>query len=162
MCSIFIYCKNLYCNSCDAKLNFHHHYSSLQCHMIFRNHPNMLICCSIKISNYYHCWKLLCCLIFLWKPWYMIQDSLMNRKFKRTAFIWNRNLATLLMSLLSLLINLVHSYSIKVLTPPPPPPPYFFTDAILTAQEEWSSHICSLIMIIEYVHMSQSGIILHF
>jgi len=24
----------------------------------------------------------------LWKPWF-VQDSLMNRKFKRTAFIWN-------------------------------------------------------------------------
>ncbi len=35
-------------------------------------------------------WKLLCCLIFLWKLWYIFcQDSLMNIKFKRTAFIWN-------------------------------------------------------------------------
>ncbi len=28
------------------KLYFHHHYSSLQCHMIFRNHYNILIFCS--------------------------------------------------------------------------------------------------------------------
>ncbi len=40
-----------------SKLNFHQ--SSLQCHMIFRNHSNMLICCSRNISGYYHCWKLL-------------------------------------------------------------------------------------------------------
>jgi len=44
---------------CDAKLNFQHHYSSLQCHMILQNsfHSNMLICCSRNISDCYHCWK---------------------------------------------------------------------------------------------------------
>ncbi len=52
-----------------SKLYFQHHYSSLQCHMIFRNHSNMLICCSRNISDYYQCWKQLCCPIFLWKPW---------------------------------------------------------------------------------------------
>ncbi len=31
----------------------------------FRNHSNILICCSRKNSYYYHCWKQLCCLIFL-------------------------------------------------------------------------------------------------
>ncbi len=33
-------------------------------------------------------------LLFLWKPWYIyfFQDSLINRKFKTTAFIWNINL----------------------------------------------------------------------
>ncbi len=41
---------------------------SLQCHMIFRNHSNILICCSRNISDYYQCWKQLCCPIFLWKP----------------------------------------------------------------------------------------------
>ncbi len=30
---------------CDAQLYFQHHYSSLQCHMIFRNQSNMMICC---------------------------------------------------------------------------------------------------------------------
>ncbi len=54
------------------KLNFQHHYSSLQCHMIFRNHSNMLICCSRNISDYYQCWKQLCCTIFLWKLWYIL------------------------------------------------------------------------------------------
>ncbi len=55
-----------------SKLYFQHHYSSLQCHMIFRNHNNMLICCSRNISDYYQCWKQLCCTIFLWKPWYIL------------------------------------------------------------------------------------------
>ncbi len=52
-----------------SKLYFQHHYSSLQCHMIFRNHSNMLICCSRNISDYYQCWKQLCCTVFLCKPW---------------------------------------------------------------------------------------------
>ncbi len=51
------------------KLYFQHHYSSLQCHMIFRNHSNMLIFCSRNISVDYQCWKQLCCTIFLWKLW---------------------------------------------------------------------------------------------
>ncbi len=55
-----------------SKLYFQHHYSSLQCHMIFRNHSNMLICCSRNISDYYQCWKQLCCTIFLWKLWYIL------------------------------------------------------------------------------------------
>ncbi len=45
------------------QLYFQHHYSSLQCHMIFRNHFNMLIYCSRNISDYYQCWKQ------LWKLW---------------------------------------------------------------------------------------------
>ncbi len=35
-------------------LYFQHHYCSLQCHMIFRNHYNILICCSRNISGYYY------------------------------------------------------------------------------------------------------------
>jgi len=31
----------------------------------FRNHHNMVICCSSNIYDYYQCWKL-----WLWKPWY--------------------------------------------------------------------------------------------
>ncbi len=45
-------------------LYFQHHYSSLQCHMIFRNHYNILICCSINIYYYYQWWQQLCCFIF--------------------------------------------------------------------------------------------------
>ncbi len=59
-----------------SKLYFQHHYSSLQRHMIFRNHNNILI--------YYQCWKQLCCTIFLWKLMHFIfQDSQMNRKLKK-------------------------------------------------------------------------------
>ncbi len=57
---------------CDAELYFQHHYCSLQCHMIFRNHSNMLICCSRNISDHYQCWKQLCFPIILWKPWYIL------------------------------------------------------------------------------------------
>ncbi len=65
-----------------SKLYFQHHYSSLQCHMIFRNHSNMLICCSRNISDYYQCWKQLH--IFVETVIHFIfQDSLMTRKFKK-------------------------------------------------------------------------------
>ncbi len=62
------------------------------------------------LENYFlhhPCWKQLCCLIFLFI--HSFQYSLTNRKFKRTAFIWNRNF----MSLMSLLINLMHPCWIK-------------------------------------------------
>uniref|UniRef100_A0A8C2IUE9 Phosphofructokinase, liver b n=1 Tax=Cyprinus carpio TaxID=7962 RepID=A0A8C2IUE9_CYPCA len=42
----------------EEPFNIHeleHHYSSLQCHMIFRNHSNMMIYCSRNISDYYQC-----------------------------------------------------------------------------------------------------------
>ncbi len=29
----------------------------IQCHMIFRNHSNILIYCSRNVSDYYQCWK---------------------------------------------------------------------------------------------------------
>ncbi len=35
----------------------------------FRNHSNMLICCSRNIYYYYQCWKQLCHIIFFWKLW---------------------------------------------------------------------------------------------
>ncbi len=54
-----------------SKLNFQHHYFNLQCHMIFRNHSNMLICCSRNISDYYDCWKQLLLLNIFMKPWFM-------------------------------------------------------------------------------------------
>ncbi len=57
--------------NCDAQLYFHHHYSSLQCHIIFRNHSYMLIYCSRNISDYYQCWKQLCWQIIVWKPLYI-------------------------------------------------------------------------------------------
>ncbi len=58
----------------------------------FRNHSNMLIWCSLNISYYYQCWNQWCCLISVWKLSYVfIHHSLMNRKFKTTAFICNSN-----------------------------------------------------------------------
>ncbi len=47
-CKILLEFKNtifyvIYIYVCDAQLYFQHHYSSIQCHMIFRNHNNMLI-----------------------------------------------------------------------------------------------------------------------
>ncbi len=39
-------------NQCIS-VYFQHHYCSLQCHMIFRNHNNILIYCSRNISDYY-------------------------------------------------------------------------------------------------------------
>ncbi len=60
----------------------------------FRNHSNILICFSKNISDYYQCWNQLCCLIFLWKLWF--QDSLMNWKFRRTAFVWNINIFSII------------------------------------------------------------------
>ncbi len=66
-----------------SKLYFQHHYSSLQCHMIFRNHSNMLLCCSRNIINV----ELLHISVETMIH-FIFQDSLMNRK----LFIWNRNL----------------------------------------------------------------------
>ncbi len=57
---------------------------------VFRNHFNMLRCCSINISDYYQCWKQLCCTIFLWKLWSIL--FFMNTKIKRTAIIWIINI----------------------------------------------------------------------
>ncbi len=61
----------------------------------FRNHSNMMICC----------WS--------WKQFFF-QDSLMNRKLKRTAFIWNWNLLKHYKKcLMSLLISVMHPCWIK-------------------------------------------------
>ncbi len=78
----------LSCNVfCDAQLYFQHHYSSLQCHMIFRNHHNMLLkkhfwLLSMLKTVVLHniCVETLINCIF--------QDSQMNRKFQRTVFLF--------------------------------------------------------------------------
>jgi len=44
----------------------------------FRNHSNVMICCSRHNSNYYQFWKQLCFFIFLWKLHF--QDCFMNRE----------------------------------------------------------------------------------
>ncbi len=53
------------------KADFQHHYSSLQCHMIFRNNFNILIYCSRNIYDYYQCWKQLFYWIIFWKQSYI-------------------------------------------------------------------------------------------
>ncbi len=75
--------------SCDVKFDFQHHYSSLQCHMIFRNHSNMLICCSRNISDYYQCWKQLCCFIFLWNINYSKCKSKLHETESVLHIVWN-------------------------------------------------------------------------
>ncbi len=42
-------------------------------------------------KHYYQCWEQLCCFIFFCGNLNFHQDSWMNRKFKWTAFIWNKN-----------------------------------------------------------------------
>jgi len=57
------------------------------------NHSNMRIWWSRNIYDYYYqCWTQFCCFRFLWKPSYFLFDSLIYRKFKRTAFIWNSDI----------------------------------------------------------------------
>ncbi len=96
-----------------SKLNFQHHYSSLQCHVIFSNHSNMLICCTRNIYDYYQCWKQVRWSIVLWKPWYILFFRIhkMNRKFTEQHLF---EIVILYISLLSLLINLMHHLWIKV------------------------------------------------
>ncbi len=73
--------------------------------MIFRNHYNMLIYCSRNMSDYYQCWKQLCCFIFLWKLWYIFFFRVLwwTERSNRTAFIW-----------MTILTNVMHPCWIKV------------------------------------------------
>ncbi len=50
-----------------AKLNFQHHYSSLQCYMILQK--SFYDDLTLKTSYYYHCWKQLCCFKFFRILW---------------------------------------------------------------------------------------------
>ncbi len=69
-----------------SKLNLKHHNSSLQCHMIFRNHVDLL-----QKKHFLSLWwfTTIAMLVFFEKTMqsFIFQDSLMNRKFKRTVFI---------------------------------------------------------------------------
>ncbi len=87
-----------------SKLNSQHHYSSLQCHTIFRNHSNMLI--------YYECWNSSYCFL---EHVILLFDSSMNTKLKRTAFVQNKKFFSQYKSLLSPFIHLTHPSEIKVL-----------------------------------------------
>ncbi len=59
-----------------AKLNFHHHNYSLQCHMIFRNHSNADLVLITSVENG-------AANIFV----EVVIHVLMNKKYNRTAFI---------------------------------------------------------------------------
>jgi len=60
--------------SCESKAEFSASQSSVS------HDPSEII---LIFGTQETCLKQLCCLIFLWKPWYI----LINRNFKRTAFI---------------------------------------------------------------------------
>ncbi len=96
--------------------------SLLQCHMIFRNHNNMLICCLINNSDYYQCWKQSCCTIFLLKSWYILFFRSL-KWIENSTFIRNLNIlscyechfnASLLNKSMNLLLasNVGHDFSL--------------------------------------------------
>ncbi len=90
---------NIYCNLNESvvfvfmwsKLYFQHHYSSLQCHMIFRNHANMLLKKPFWLLSMLRTVVLLPVFVET-VIHFFFQNALMNRKIKRTAFLWNINL----------------------------------------------------------------------
>jgi len=43
-------------------MSFHHHYSSM-------SHDPSFYYADLLLKKYFKCWKLLCCVIFLWKLW---------------------------------------------------------------------------------------------
>ncbi len=95
-CEIFLQFKiavfyvNIHCNKLSFIAETKAEFSALLIQS-FRNHSNMLIFCSRNISDYYQCWKHQKKEIVETVTHCIIQDALMNRKIKRTAFIWNRN-----------------------------------------------------------------------
>jgi len=64
-CNLFLWCQSWIFSIIIPVI-------SVSC--FFRNHSNMMICCSRNISDYYQCSKQLCCLIFLWKLWYLLKN----------------------------------------------------------------------------------------
>ncbi len=81
--SILIHILKNIIYSCEAKLYFQHHFSSLQCHMNFRNHNNML--------NYYQCcWSNMLIysetVVLLNIFWNLLLFSLINKKLKEHLF----------------------------------------------------------------------------
>ncbi len=77
-CNLFLW---IYCNL----FNFQHSSRPSVSH----DHSENILICWFAAQDTYPCWKQLCCLIFLWKPWNNFHGFLMNIKIKRTAFIWN-------------------------------------------------------------------------
>ncbi len=78
----------LSCNVfCDTQLYFQHLYSSLQCHMIFRNHHNMLLKKHFWLSSMLN--TVVLHNIFVETLINCIfQDSQINRRFKKTVFLF--------------------------------------------------------------------------
>ncbi len=61
-------------------------------HHLTWNRSYMLIWCSRNISYYYPSWKQLCCLIFLWKLWYIWSEFFRSKEqhlFKIDIFCYN-------------------------------------------------------------------------
>jgi len=85
--TILIYFKMLFI-PVMAKLNFQHHYSSLQCHMILQK---SFWYADLLLKKHFLLMLKTVLLLNTFKETFF-QDSLIKRKFKRTAFIWNRNL----------------------------------------------------------------------
>ncbi len=97
--------------------------------MIFRNHSNMLICCSRNISDFINVENSCAALYFLKKTvmHFIFQDSLMNRKFKRTAFLCNRNHLSHSKCLYCVYINSLHDEDIQHTWSPAPDSPTWNT-----------------------------------
>jgi len=77
----FNLCSNvIYSN--DEKLNFQHHYSSYQYHII---HQKSFYADLMHISYYYQSWKQLHCLIFLLKTWLFSSVVLDELKFQKNT-----------------------------------------------------------------------------
>ncbi len=72
---MWMYCKMWFISVIKAEFSSH---------MIFRNHNNMLICCSRNISDYYQCWKQLCCFV-VFVVYFIFLDSLMNKTALETS-----------------------------------------------------------------------------
>jgi hypothetical protein len=73
--------------SCDGKVKFSATISQVfSVTWSFRNHSNMMIWCSRRIS-YYQCWNVV--LLNIFEEIVTHFFDLMNRRFKRKAFIWN-------------------------------------------------------------------------
>ncbi len=123
-----------YVLNCNLFLYFQHHYSSLQCHMIFRNHNNILI--------YYECWNSSYCflehlilynnIIFTVTHPSWIKLLISKKKKKKKKCTDSKILNSIKYSntfIYLFLINAVIFYfllireSYKRITSPPPPPP---------------------------------------
>ncbi len=76
-------------------MNFHHHYSSLQYHMIIQK--SLLICCLRKISNFsINNYQLLLLEHFCWNCGKICSGFFDEQSKKKIAFICNKTFCTLI------------------------------------------------------------------